>query len=109
MREGKWRHRVAYEEPAFSTDSFGQQLAVEPWPILGRYWAEVFQIEGKETRIAEQLQGVATHRVTMRYVGPISVGGRFDFKGRKLNILSVNPDPKTRYYEILCQEVVLGS
>lgn len=103
------RQRVTLQSGTVTgQDAFGEQQTEAT--TVGTYWAEVSMLSGREAVNAAQICAEATHKVRMRYVGPILPDQWFLFGGKRLNIKSVdNIDNRNREYLILCQEVVVPS
>lgn len=87
-------------------DAYGEET--KSWADVGTYYAEVVTLSGREAVNAQQLRADASHRVRMRWVGPILPDQQFLWDGRTLHILHVNNvDNRNREYQILCREVVV--
>lgn len=106
VKIGPMRQRVTLQVLTVSgRDSYGAEI--RDWTDLGEYWAEVVTLSGREAVNAQQVQAGATHRVRMRRVREILPDQRFLFRGKTLNILSVDDvEFRGREYRILCQEAV---
>lgn len=108
MNVGHYRHKVTLERSETVTDSYGQDTL--SWSAAGTYRCLIRFITGKEAIVAQQLRASATSAVEMRYVEPggqpITPRDRFDFGGRKLNIISVDDVFQLHMqYKIICQEI----
>lgn len=75
MRAGKLTHRLVYEEPTETADSYGQLVAT--WSTVGSLWGEVRTPNGREALIAQTLRDHVSHVVTVRaQTYPIKPTGR---------------------------------
>jgi len=63
---------------------------------LGALRAEVIGISGRESVVANALQGIATYRITIRYREGIRAGDQIKWRGQELNILAPPSDPTGR-------------
>jgi head-tail adaptor len=115
MNGGPMRHRVTVQLPPSSTDTapdqYGQPITdptqAQSW---GPFWAHVQPTGSGEEKVGEQLKGVTTHKVTMRYVGSIvqiTQAHQLLFKGRTLNVIGVEDvDERNRQLTLTCKEFV---
>lgn len=97
--------RLAIKQDRESTqDSFGEFHPEEPETVATR-WGSVEPLRGREFFQAEITQALVTHRVTMRYWKPLAPDMWFEFRGRRLNIVSViNVDEANVKHEVMCTE-----
>lgn len=108
MLVGPMRQRVTLQRPTRTRDGFGMEQSA--WAEVGTYWARVRQPRGRELMQAQQIQGILTDVIELRYIGPILTTDRFLFRGRTLNVLAVdNVENRDRQYLIHCQEVATPS
>jgi SPP1 family predicted phage head-tail adaptor len=90
------------------SDRYGQMRS--NWVDSGTYWASVTFLAGRELVNATQTKPDVTHKVRMRYIGPIAPTSRLVFKGRFLNIDSIqNVAELKKEYVIMCHETVKPS
>ena len=101
-------HRVTLQEPAETADEYGQMIP--GWASLGTFWAGVEPLQGREAERARQLIATATHKVTLRWLGPDVIPRpqpRIVFGSRILHIEAVlNLDEGDHHYQVLAMEVV---
>lgn len=105
MRSGPLRHRVSVQRQEPTRDEFGEIVANE-WVEIGKRWAEVKPISGREALVSNQDLNEVTTRIRMRFF-PIRGSDRIVFKERIYNIQFINNiDEQDYQLEILCQEGV---
>lgn len=63
---GKYRHRIEFQAPTETPDSFGQP--VQDWVTYATRWASVEPLSGRELVRAQQVMAEVTHLVECRYV-----------------------------------------
>lgn len=105
MNVGTMRDRVTIQRGTDTRDAYGQPITT--WATVGTYYADLHHLSGREAVNALQIKAEATHKVTLRYVVPITPKDRLLFGTRVFNIVDVNDvDELHRTYELLCTEVV---
>ena len=103
-------HRVAAQSASEVTSSLGQR--VKTWTTIGTYWASVEPIshKGRERERALAIRSDASHFVYLRYGAPLTTQMRLLFRGRALNIVSIqNLGERNIILELLCTEVAGGA
>src|SRR5688572_980730 len=83
---GTLRHRLTLESPPTNT-SDGDGGYTQAWPALspGTVWGSVEPADGRaEKLVANVVEGVVTHIVTMRYHSGVTTKTRITHKGRYL-------------------------
>jgi len=105
-RIGRLRHRVMIQQDSGTADAFGEH--VPNWTVLAaNVPAEIVTPSGSERQIAEQLDAICTHKVTIRYRSDVTPKMRVVFGSRTLNIEHApDPDGRRRKLELLCKELV---
>ena len=102
-RIGAMRERVVIQAGAGAADGYGGRTS--DWSAVATVWAEVAPIGGRERAQAEQLEGVVTHRVTIRHRTDVTAAHRLLWGSKALNVRAVtNPDQRRRYLDLLCEE-----
>lgn len=91
---GRLRHRVELQSAADTVDSYGQPIRA--WTTYATVWAQITPVSGNESPLANQLQGMTTHKATIRYRSDVGVGHRLLFGSRVLNISAPPRDPDER-------------
>ena len=105
MRAGRLRHRVSIQSQGTTLDDYGE--STDSWSTDDTVWAAVEPVSGSERDIGEQMVGVVTHRVVMRYVSSLTPNKRILFGSRVLNINSVlNIDERNERLSLFCMEEV---
>jgi SPP1 family predicted phage head-tail adaptor len=105
MRAGPKRQRLTIQTCEQMADKYGQMRTT--WTDAGTYYASVTFLSGRELVNATQVKADVTHKVEMRYIGPIAPTSRLVLKGRPFNIDSINNVKEiNREYVILCHETV---
>ena len=74
----------------------------EEWLSVAILWGEVLSSGGGERVEHGQVQADATHTVRIHYRAGVESAMRWDWNGKKLNILSAG-DPDGRRVDLLCQ------
>ena len=78
----------------------------ETWSTLGKAWAEVKPLSGRELFAAQQVEAQVTHQVTMRYRDDVMPDMRISHNSRVLNIeIPINVGERGRELQHLCTEV----
>jgi SPP1 family predicted phage head-tail adaptor len=98
IKAGDLRERVRLELLVDPDDGRGGQA--ESWALVTDLWASVLPTGGRETLEGGALTGVQGWRVRIRWRAGVSVRHRFVWRGRQLNIRSVE-DPDGRRQELL--------
>ena len=65
MRAGLLRHRVKFQRPVETQDSYGEPDVT--WYTIGTYWARVENVNGMEVFADDALRSKRTVRFTCRY------------------------------------------
>ena len=103
MRIGELRKRVTIQAETPTTDNAGGYAL--GWTDVATVWADIRPLTGNEAFTAEHLEGLVTHRVTMRYVTGITTDMRVTYNSRAFNIRAVlNTDERNQWTELLVEE-----
>ena len=106
MSIGERRHRVVFQRPTISVDSFGEPD--RSYTDLCTSWALVQPMKGAERFAANQAQAEVDHRIVTRNRSELSdlgPGDRATWDGHVYDIRSVIPrDHKRSELEIMAQE-----
>lgn len=81
--------RLAIEAPTASSDGAGGEAVV--WSKLADVWGRVEALSAAERDRSGRLEGVATHRVTIRARTGVASGQRIKLEDRTLTILATRP------------------
>lgn len=106
MRAGKLRARVTIEQPDGEVGAYNQSSRVfVAWkknvPV------EIAGVSGGESFRGVKVDATTTHIVHMRWIDGLTTEMRFDWDGRKLNILSIlEPDVRRRELNVMCKETI---
>ena len=105
VKIGDMRHRVQLQDFATSRDDYGGEIRT--WTTYATVWAEVKYISGKEIEHADQISGIATHRIVIRYDSRVTVKDRIVFKSRNFEIAAPpqNPSELNEFLILMCKEV----
>lgn len=102
MKAGSLNRLVTIEEPCSTRNEIGDEI--ETWIPVGRVWASVQPLNGREFMIARQAMTEVTARVTMRYYPRLKTTMRFRLGNMTLVIVSIiNKDMRNRELEVLCR------
>lgn len=96
---GSLRERVTIERLDIAGDGAGGQI--ETWTPRVSVWAEVKPVRGREIVSGERIVGAETYLVTMRYRSDIALSDRVVWRGRALNINSVQDRDMRRKYLVI--------
>lgn len=86
LRAGDLRHRIEIRRPVQTDDGKGGY--VTEWQDIGKPWAEVIGLQGRESVMNHALQGVAVYRIRIRHRRGIDTGDQVRFGAIELNIRS---------------------
>lgn len=101
MRAGKLRHRLVIKLDAETRDATSGDVVYTSGTV-GTVWAGVEPYAGNERLAAGRVYADTTHRVTLRYFAGLTKRHWFDFKGRRLEIMSVMCKDE-RDIELVCE------
>lgn len=90
MEAGKLRNRITIQQRTLTPDSYGQ--SVESWTDFATVWAEIRSISGRESLIAEAMQGITNYEVNIRYKAGVVQSMRIIYKNHILDVQSVIND-----------------
>ena len=104
MRAGRLRHRITIQSVGSTYDDYGDLS--DSWSTLATVWAGIKPLTGKEENIAEELSGVITHSIVVRYRTGVTANNRIQFGSRVFQIESLrNWDERNIFLELLAKEV----
>jgi len=105
MRAGNLNSRIEIQD----WQSVGQNAKAETekaWITVWQPWAEITDLNGRETYSGQQLRSDITHQVRIRYRQGITPAHRVKFGDRVLTIQSVtDPDNSGEMLLLSCIEV----
>ncbi|MDX3884032.1 phage head closure protein [Edaphosphingomonas haloaromaticamans] len=96
LAAGRLRHRVSIHRLEDSDDGRGGY--VRSWHEIATVWAEVIGQGGREALIDRSMQGIGQYRVTIRWRDDIRTNDQVRYRGRNLNIRSIEPDATDRVW-----------
>lgn len=104
MRQaGKLKQRVTIQRATEALDALGS--ATKTWSDLGDRWAQVFAKAGQETTGASQIKALYFYTVKIRASLSVLNTDRIVYKGKVLEILSINNAAREEdTLELLCRE-----
>jgi SPP1 family predicted phage head-tail adaptor len=101
---GDLRHRVTIESAVDAPDEAGGM--VRAYAPLASVWARIESDGAREQFVEQRLEQSRMHIVTIRWREDVNSQMRFDFKGRKLMIRSVEDEDESRWrLKCRCEEV----
>jgi SPP1 family predicted phage head-tail adaptor len=101
---GVMRHRVTLETPTDAQDDAGG--FVRSYTPLAQLWARVENLNASEQFVEQRLEQSRKIAVTIRWRSDMQSQMRFDFRGRKLIVRSVQDvDERRRFLRCLCEEL----
>lgn len=109
MRSADLRNVLVLQAPPDGQGTRGERTG--DWSDVATLRAKVESLSGDERQEANQISGVVTHRVTIRWRSGLDVTQRLKMSGesgaRYLNIGFVNNlEERSRWVELLCREDV---
>ena len=104
MNPGPMRERITIEPPLRTENSMGE--VVLSWKEGNRIWASVEGVSSKEVLANSRQEFDISHRVRIRFQKGLTNNDRFDWKGRKLEIISLLEHANAMQQEAICREVV---
>ena len=110
LRAGEMRHPIVIEVPTVTQAADGGQQST--WGLIHQCWAKIVPTREQERLIAAQVGSRETHRVTLRWFGPLPPTCRIVRleDGRILEPTSVRDvDERHEYYEIMALEKTTGA
>tara|TARA_R100000655_G_scaffold99311_1_gene143113 strand:+ start:162 stop:482 length:321 start_codon:yes stop_codon:yes gene_type:complete len=104
MRAGALRHRLIIQSVGNTLDDYGDLS--NSYSNVATVWGSISPISGGEQEIADEITGVVTHRVKIRYKSGVTCQDRISYNSRTFQIESVrNWDERNIFLELLCKEV----
>lgn len=101
---GSLRQRVTIEAPIDAPDDLGG--FARSFAPLAQVWAKVETARANEQFAEQRLEQSRTLAVTIRWRADVQSQMRFDYRGRKLVIRSVeDSDESRRFLKCLCEEI----
>jgi SPP1 family predicted phage head-tail adaptor len=101
---GRLRERVTILKPVEEQNPFGETTL--SWVSLSDVWASVTNLSASDYFSAQQAGTLASHRVTIRFFPGMSPTYRLVWRGRTLDIVSVNERESRSLHEIIAKEEV---
>ena len=101
LRAGDLNQQVTIRRKTRTTLPTGGFSTV--WTDLATVWAKIEGLDGRESIIAQALQGVSHYRITVRYRSDIADSDQLRYGTIALNIRSIaDPDGRRERQHILC-------
>ncbi|ALY72100.1 TPA: phage head closure protein [Pseudomonas aeruginosa] len=104
MRAGRLRHPLTIERMERIRDEIGGYI--EKWVPVGREWASVEGINGREFIAANAQQSETTWRITLRYRADLVAKWRLRSGNTVFSIVAVLPDNGRRQHVLMCKSGV---
>ena len=102
MRAGQLRHRVQLQSRVDTVDALGQPST--SWLTTSTVWADVRYLTGLGALKAGADTSVGKCTIRMRYA-PVNAAQRVVYGDETFTILSVLPDGKRAYVDLVCEVV----
>lgn len=100
---GRLRHRATVEQPVAVPDGGGGSATV--WEMVATVWVAIDALSAAERDAAGRLDGIASHRVVMRFRDDIRGGMRLTRGSRRFRLLaSHDPDGRRRFLILTAEE-----
>ncbi|PTD19904.1 phage head closure protein [Sphingomonas fennica] len=93
---GRLRHCISIWRLVDIDD--GKGAYVRQWTQVAEVLAEVIGQGGREALIDRSMQGIGQYRVTIRWRDDIRTNDQVRYRGRNLNIRSIEPDATDRVW-----------
>lgn len=103
---GRMRERVEIQKPADVQNQFGE--ATLQWTTLGTVWAQVKNLTARDFFAAQQAGTLATHRILIRFFPQLTTQCRIVWRGRIMEITSINEGEDRREQELFAKESVVS-
>jgi SPP1 family predicted phage head-tail adaptor len=100
---GLMRERVTVQRPVEQQSAFGE--ATITWEPEGEVWASVQGLSSREVLQAQQANAVITHKIRIRFFPGLTHQHRLVWRGRVMEISSVQERETRTLHEILAREV----
>lgn len=100
---GRLRRRVAIERPSGTPDGAGGTR--DGWTAVAGAWAAIEPLGAGETVVAGRLDGVASHRIAIRFRADVAGGDRIVAGARVFRVLAAyDADERRRHLVCVCEE-----
>ncbi|RTL89145.1 MAG: head-tail adaptor protein [Hyphomicrobiales bacterium] len=97
------RHRVTIEAPIDVSDDLGGFMRT--FAPRARVWAQIDALGASEQFVEQRPEQLRRYAVTVRWRADLKSDMRFDFRGRKLVIRSLeDKGERRRFLQCLCEE-----
>lgn len=110
LRPEDLKHRITVRRSAEVKNARGG--LVDTWTEVGRPWAEVKGLDGRESVMERVLQGISVYRVRIRWRADVRPSDQLTgdvFGGREVNIRSVVDPDGTRDQLVIVGETAAGA
>jgi len=104
MRAGPLRHRCTLLQFTAEPDGMGGQKAAA-WVEVGKVWAEITLPTGRTSNVANQVVGLVTAEIRIRYRSNVVEGLRIVFGTTTHLIEAALPDNEKSMLRLLCSIV----
>jgi SPP1 family predicted phage head-tail adaptor len=102
---GSLRHSIDLYGYTVAKNGYGED--VQTWAKYDTVWAAIYAVSSSEEGNAQQIVGVVTHKVVIRYLSTVDIKHRIYFGSRVAEIVSVsNEGQGNEYLVLLCNEVL---
>ena len=102
MSAGQLRHRVDLQSQVATVDEIGQPST--SWLTVATLWADVRYQNGLETLKAGSDVSLGQVSIRVRYT-PVNPGQRVVYGSTTFDIVSVQPDVRRAYIDLICKAV----
>lgn len=100
---GQMRERVTVQAPTEQQNPFGE--ASVTWEDAGTVWASVQGLSSREVLQAQQANAIISHKIRMRFFPGLTHQHRIVWRGRIMEIASVQEREVRTVHEIMVREV----
>lgn len=107
VEAGKLRHRITINQPSLGTaTAYGN--APVAWALVGKFWASIEPIGGREFEVAKSYAATVSHKISMRYAPGILPTCQIVFGTRTFNINGImNAEGRNRMLVMFCTEKIV--
>lgn len=102
---GQLRHRLDIQAATETRDTFGG--VVLTWATISTVWGSLEAIGQTPIFVGDQVKGITTYRIIVRYFQGLTSKHRVMYQGRIFDLLSlVVPGERKAFHELLAQEQI---
>ncbi|UNM96294.1 phage head closure protein [Ignatzschineria rhizosphaerae] len=101
MDFGRLKHRVTLQKSEVTNGPYGRE---EKWIDVGKLWAEIGSVSGKELIASGAELSSVSYKIIIRYRKDITAKHRLKYDDKIYNIEAVLPNNNRTMLTLLCEE-----